>query len=150
MIPRVMTANLFTVLAFLIAANPYQGEVDEALVPEFGVTAGTDPDVLQIGSCTGFNGTLIPIPCTCPPDRYLFIDTLNTALWTGNIEGEPISFSNDPNDKSIATNQLRATACIIVLQNFNGKKGSGCPVASAPNFKTQQQTGVWSNDIFVG
>ena len=144
MISRVMTVNLFTVLAFLITANtyPYQGEVDKTLVPEFGVTAGTDPDVLQIGSCAGFNGTLIQIPCTCPPDRYLFINTLNTALWTGSIEGEPISFSNNPNDKSMATNQQRATACIIVLQNFNGKKKSGYLVASAPNFKTQQQTGI--------
>ena len=143
--------NLITVFAFLISVNayPYQGEVDETLVPEFGVARGTDPDILQVGSCIGFNGQLISIPCTCLPDRNQFINTLNNALKMGNFEGEPITFSNNANDQSVATNKQRATACIIVLQSFNGKKGNGCPVASAPNFKTQQVTGIWSNKIVV-
>ena len=68
---------------------------------------------------------------------------------TGNVEGEPITFSNDASDQSEATNKQRATACIIVLQSFNGEKGDGCPVASAPNFKTQQDTGIWSDQIIV-
>jgi hypothetical protein len=143
--------NLVTVFALLISANayPYQGEVDETLVPEFGVIRGTDPDVLQVGSCTGFNGQFVPIPCTCPPDRNQFINALNNALEAGNVEGEPITFSNNASDQSVATNKQRATACVIVLQSFNGEKGNGCPVASAPNFKTQQDTGIWSNEIIV-
>ncbi|PVH68500.1 hypothetical protein DL98DRAFT_398525, partial [Cadophora sp. DSE1049] len=115
--------------------------VDETLVPEFGVITGTDPNVLQVGSCTGFNGQFVPIPCTCPPVRNQFIDALNNALILGNVEGEAITFSNDASDQSVATNKQRATACVILLQSFNGEKGSGCPVASAPNFKTQQDTG---------
>lgn len=144
--------NLLTVFAFLISANayPYQGEVDETLVPEFGVIRGTDPNVLQIGSCTGFSGELVPIPCTCPPDRNQFIDALNDALKVGNVEGEPITFSNNVSDQSVATNQQRATACVIVLQSFNGEKGSGCPAASAPNFKAQQESGIMSDEIIVG
>jgi hypothetical protein len=144
--------NLLTVFALLISANasPYQGEVDETLVPEFGVIRGTDPNVLQIGSCTGFSGELVPIPCTCPPDRNQFIDALNDALEVGNVEGEPITFSNNVSDQSVATNQQRATACVIVLQSFNGEKGSGCPAASAPNFKAQQESGIMSDEIIVG
>jgi hypothetical protein len=143
--------NLVAVFALLISVNayPYYREVDEMLVPEFGVVSDTDRDALQIGSCTGFNGQFVPIPCTCPPDRNLFINALNNALEVGNVEGEPITFSNDASDQSEATNKQRATACIIVLQSFNGEKGDGCPVASAPNFKTQQDTGIWSDQIIV-
>jgi hypothetical protein len=143
--------DMIIFFAFLISVNayPYQGEVDETLVPEFGVITGTDPNVLQKGSCTGFNGQLVPIPCTCPPDRNQFIDALNNALILGNVEGEAITFSNDASDQSVATNKQRATACVIVLQSFNGEKGSGCPVASAPNFKTQQDTGIRSDGIII-
>jgi hypothetical protein len=143
--------NLVAVFALLISMNAYPcyGEVDETLVPEFGVVRETDRDALQIGSCTGFNGQFIPIPCTCPPDRNLFINALNNALELGNVEGEPITFSNDASDQSGATNKQRATACVIVLQSFNGEKGDGCPVASAPNFKAQQDTGIRSDKIIV-
>ena len=143
--------NLVTVFALLISVNAYTylGEVDETLIPEFGIVRGTDPDVLQIGSCTGFNGQFVPIPCTCPPDRNQFINALNNALEAGDVQGEPITFSNDASDQSLATNRQRATACVIVLQSINGEKGKGCPVASAPNFKTQQDTGVWSNEMIV-
>jgi hypothetical protein len=141
---RVITMNLVAVFALLISVNAYlyYREVDETLVPEFGVVRGTDPDVLQIGSCSGFNRQFVPIPCTCPPDHNLFINALNNALEVGNVKGEPITFSNDASDQSGATNKQRATACVIVLQSFNGEKGNRCPVASAPNFKTQQDTGI--------
>ncbi len=40
--------NLITAFALLISVNAYlhYGEVNETLVPEFGVVRGTDPDVL--------------------------------------------------------------------------------------------------------
>ncbi len=135
---RVTTMNLVVAFALLISVNayPYYGEVNETLVPEFGVIRGSDPNVLQIGSYSGFNGQFVPIPCTCPPDRNLFINALNNALKVGNVEGEPITFSNNASNESVATNKQRATACVIVLQSFNGEKGDRCPVASAPNFKT--------------
>lgn len=121
------------------------------LVPEFGVVAGTDADVLQLGSCSGFNGQkTIPIPCTCPPDRQEFISKLQTALLAGNVFGDAITFSDDATDQSFETNRDRATACVILLQSFNGNKGDGCPGAAAPNFISQQITGVRSDRIAVG
>ena len=94
-------------------------------------------------------GSLFRFTCTCPSDRNQFINALNNALILGNVEGEAITFSNDASDQSVATNKQRATACVIVLQSFNGEKGSGRPIASTPNFKTQQDTGIWSNEIIV-
>jgi hypothetical protein len=45
---RVITINLIVVFALLISINayPYYKEVDETLVPEFGVVRGFNPDVL--------------------------------------------------------------------------------------------------------
>jgi len=104
---RVITINLIAVFALLISVNayPYYREVNETLVPEFRVVKGSDPDVLQIGSCSGFNGQFILIPCTYPPDYNLFINALNNALEVGNVKGEPITFSNDASDQSGATNK---------------------------------------------
>jgi len=48
--------------------------VDPALVPEFGIEAGTNPD--GTGNCDGIanpQGQVIKIPCSCPPDRNAFI-----------------------------------------------------------------------------
>jgi len=97
---RVLTINLVVVFALLISINTYahHGDVDETLVLEFGVVSGTDPDVLQIGSYSRFNRQLVLIPCTCSPDRNLFIDTLNNALKVGKVERELIMFSNDTSD----------------------------------------------------
>jgi hypothetical protein len=92
--------NLVAVFALLIFVNTYAHyrEVDETLVPEFRVVRETDPDVLQIGSCSGFNRQLVLIPYTCLPDRNLFINALNNALEVGKVEGELIMFSNNVND----------------------------------------------------
>lgn len=131
--------NLIIVFALLVSINtyPYYRGVDKTLVPEFGVVIGTDRDILQIGSCSRFNGQFIPIPYIYPPNRKQFINALNNALKAGNVEGELITFSNNASDQSGATNKQRATTYIIILQSFNGEKGNRYPVASAPNFKTQ-------------
>lgn len=139
--------------AFAIPCQVPELEANDitSLVPEFGVVAGTDPDVLQAGSCSGFNGqSKIPIPCSCPPDRDEFISKLKEALIDGNVFGDPIAFSSDAADQSPDTNRERATACIILLQSFNGQKGDGCPGAAAPNFVSQQRSGVVSNAVAVG
>lgn len=47
--------------------------VNEALVPDFGVTRGIP--AAKAGSCQGLAGAIIP--CFCPPDRQPFIDRLN-------------------------------------------------------------------------
>lgn len=125
--------------------------INPNLVPQFGVVRGTDADAVQVGSCTGSTGTkTVLIPCACPPDRDAFLQKLSSAVAAGNSEGVPISFNNDASDLSPEAERSRATAAIIVLQNFNGRKGSGCPGAAAPNFLLQQQTGVRSDRVFVG
>ena len=50
------------------------GGVDVALVPQFGHAAGLDPT--GTGNCAGITnsaGTVIEVPCSCPPDRNSFI-----------------------------------------------------------------------------
>jgi hypothetical protein len=130
--------NLVAVFALLISVNAYvhYRKVDETLVPEFRVVKETDPNVLQISSCNGFNRQLVLIPCTCLPNYNLFINVLNNALEVGKVKGELITFSNNASDQSKAINKQRAITYVIVLQSFNGKKGNRCSVTFAPNFKT--------------
>lgn len=124
--------------------------IDPALIPDFGVVRGVDRDAVQIGSCSGSNGSkVVLIQCSCPPDRDVFLQRLSEAVAAGESEGVPVSFNNDASDTSPEAQRERATAGIIVLQNFNGKKASGCPAVSAPNFLIQQQTGVRSDKVFI-
>ena len=64
-----------------VSARPMRRSgVDPSLVPEFGVTAGVNPD--GTGNCdgiTGANGQPILIPCQCPPDRNTFIQVSNSV-----------------------------------------------------------------------
>lgn len=52
------------------------GGVDPALVPPFGIVAGTDPD--GHGNCVGANGVLIP--CSCPPPEDQFLQVSSVLL----------------------------------------------------------------------
>lgn len=48
--------------------------VNPTLVPQFGHTAGLDPT--GTGNCAGITnsaGTVIEVPCSCPPNRNSFI-----------------------------------------------------------------------------
>lgn len=118
--------------------------IDPALVPEFGVVQGVDANAVQQGDCSGSNGVnTVLIPCRCPPDRGVFLQSLSDAVAAGNSNGVPISFSNDASDTSPEAQRGRATAAVIVLQS------SGCPGASAPNFVIQQRTGIRSDQVFV-
>jgi len=105
------------------------GAFDPALVPEFGIQAGQQPD--GTGNCVGNAGKLIP--CSCPPDRQAFIQMVQQAAAAGNSAGVPISF---PTGNSAADQRARIGASIIVLQNLNGR-GVGCP-AAATTFLEQQ------------
>ncbi len=82
-----------------------------------------------------------------PPNPLDFLQKLDFAVNQNgsNILGQEIRFNNDVNDRSEAAIKDRATACIVVLQNFNGSFGVGCPAASAPNFLNQQISGVLSS-----
>jgi hypothetical protein len=99
------------------------GAFNAALVPEFGIQSGQNPD--GTGNCDGNNGVLIP--CQCPPDRNDFIEKVKEAAAAGSSSGVPVQF---PTDNSKASEKQRIQTAIIVLQNFNGQKGSGCPAAA--------------------
>ena len=85
--------------------------IDPNLIPEFGLTAGRNPD--GSGSCTGSGNVLIP--CFCPPKRQEFIEKVNLAVASGNVLGTPITFDIDPFAQSNNDIFNRATTCLIVL-----------------------------------
>lgn len=63
------------IIASVYSAPVQRAGVDPALVPDFGIVAGTNPS--GTGDCDGTigaDGKAILIPCACPPDRDSFID----------------------------------------------------------------------------
>lgn len=134
------------------ASNSTAGAVNPALVPDFGVVAGTNANAQQVGSCDGFaaaTNAKVLIPCTCPPSRDSFLAALNMNVAAGSVQGTPVQFNNNAADQSAATNQQRGTAMLVTLQNLFGP-GKGCPAASAPNFAVLQKSGTFSQKTFVG
>ncbi|KAJ7081597.1 hypothetical protein B0H15DRAFT_452306 [Mycena belliarum] len=131
-----------TVLAIsAVSAVPVQKRgVDPNLVPQFGVTAGTNPT--GTGDCDGING--IKIPCTCPPERQAFIDQLSKDVAAGhdvNNPGVPAPF---PTDGSVASQIVRLQTSVTTLQNLFGP-GKGCPAAATTflaQIKNLQQGGA--------
>lgn len=69
------TTTLFTAaLVASVSARPVKRDVDASLVPEFGLASGLNPT--GTGDCDGIagaNGQAIKIPCSCPPDRNVFL-----------------------------------------------------------------------------
>ena len=123
----------------------------DALLPQFGVVAGTNKD--SANNCQGINlaGKITPIQCQCPPDRTAFLKKLSKALGagkvsvpdaSGKIHEFKIKFSTAANASDAAANRDRATAALTVLQNFDGLFGKGCPAVSVPNFQSMQGSGV--------
>lgn len=109
--------------------------IDPSLIPDSGIVAGQDPN--GSGSCAGANNILIP--CFCPPDRQEFVEKVNSAVALGNVLGTPVTFNVNPLAQSNKDKLDRATTSLIVLQNFNGTRGVGCPAASAPTMLNQQK-----------
>ena len=124
---------LFALFALIatIAAVPspkVRRGINRALVPNFGVTAGT-PSPKQHGSCQGLNDAVIP--CFCPPSRDEFIDKLNQFVKQGTAgqSGIPITFPEGTDPASITAQN---NALVNTFQNFNDtQKGVGCPQGAA-------------------
>lgn len=134
------------------SSNSTSGAINPAVVPKFGVVAGTNAGAQQAGSCDGFaaaTNAKFLIPCTCPPSRDSFLAALNKNVAAGQVEGTPVRFGNNAADQRIATNQQRWTAMLVTLQNLFGPD-KDCPAASAPNFAVLQKSGTISQKLFVG
>ncbi|GJJ16071.1 hypothetical protein Clacol_010350 [Clathrus columnatus] len=105
-------------------------DVDPNLVPELGLQAGLNPT--GTGDCDGIpgaNGVPIKIPCSCPPNRTVFLQALNANVAAGHAIHNPGVKISFPTDNSTQSQQDRITAAAITLQNLNGP-GQGCPIVS--------------------
>ncbi len=76
------TTTLFAAGAVIVSvySAPVRRAVDPNLVPDFGITAGTNPT--GTGDCdgtTGADGKPILVPCACPPERNSFIDVRDVS-----------------------------------------------------------------------
>ncbi|KZT05442.1 uncharacterized protein LAESUDRAFT_702284 [Laetiporus sulphureus 93-53] len=103
---------------------------NESLVPDFGVTADTNPN--GSGSCDGIDnasGEPILIPCSCPPSRDSFIAELSANVAAGHVLNNPSVALTFPTDNSTASQLARIDACLVTLQNLIGT-GVGCPAAA--------------------
>jgi len=125
-------------LAASVSSVPVKRDVPVALIPQFGVKAGVNPT--GTGNCDGINnaaGQPIAIPCTCPPDRNQFIQSLNANVNAGHAVNNPSVQVSFPTDSSQASALARLNAATVTLQNLNGP-GVGCPAVST-TFQAQQQ-----------
>lgn len=116
---------------------PPSGGVDPALVPEFGHAAGLNPT--GTGDCDGVTnpaGDVIKVPCSCPPDRDSFIQSLNDNVNNGHVIHNPSIAVSFPPDNSKESQLARINAALVTLQNLEGP-GKGCPAAST-TFVAQQ------------
>ncbi|KAF9005475.1 hypothetical protein BDQ17DRAFT_1325024 [Cyathus striatus] len=114
------------------------GGVDPALVPDFGHQAGLNPT--GTGDCDGITnaaGQVVKVPCSCPPDRDTFIQSLSANVAAGHAVNNPSVSVSFPTDDSNASKAARIQASLITLQNLNGP-GEGCPAAST-TFSAQLQ-----------
>jgi len=128
------SALLSTVLVVSVSAVPVQKRgVDPALVPDFGIVAGTNPT--GTGDCDGVNG--IKIPCSCPPSRDSFITSLSADVAAGHDVNNPSVAAPFPTDNSVASQITRLQTSVTTLQNLHGA-GVGCP-ASSTTFLAQIQ-----------
>ncbi|KIY69290.1 hypothetical protein CYLTODRAFT_452696 [Cylindrobasidium torrendii FP15055 ss-10] len=104
--------------------------VEDDLVPEFGIEAGVNPD--GTGNCEGVagpDGKPVLIPCTCPPERQSFIQSLQANVANGFAVNNPDVAVSFPTDDSVASQLARFQAATVTLQNLEGP-GVGCPQAA--------------------
>jgi hypothetical protein len=114
------------------------GGVDPALVPEFGHQAGLNPT--GTGDCDGITnaaGQVVKVPCSCPPDRNAFIQSLNANVAAGHAVNNPSVSVTFPTGNDKASQLARINAALVTLQNLHGP-GVGCPAAST-TFVAQQK-----------
>jgi len=120
------------------SAFPFKRDVDPSLVPEFGLASGINPT--GTGDCDGIKnaaGQVVKIPCSCPPDRNSFIQSLNANVIAGRVVNNPSVAVSFPTDNSKASQLARLETAIVTLQNLKGP-GVGCPAAST-TFVAQQK-----------
>ncbi|KAH9920969.1 uncharacterized protein B0H18DRAFT_580020 [Fomitopsis serialis] len=128
--------------AAAIATTSSNGTIDPTLVPDYGITANSNPTgtgyvslVLTAGcshssrssDCDGVNG--VKIPCFCPPDRDEFIGNLSANVAAGKVINNPTVALSFPLDNSTQSALTRLNACLVTLQNQRGT-GVGCPAAA--------------------
>ncbi|KAI0775569.1 hypothetical protein BD413DRAFT_471034 [Trametes elegans] len=140
--------NFFTIILFAVAsltsvqaAPTIQARgVDPSLVPDFGIKRGDQPD--GTGNCVGLNGKLIP--CSCPPKRSEFLQSLNENVAAGHATHNPSVPVSFPTGQSKADQQARIGALLVTLQNIHGV-GKGCPAVSTVYGKLQEQINTLPN-----
>ncbi|TDL19756.1 hypothetical protein BD410DRAFT_726815 [Rickenella mellea] len=112
------------------AAAPKR-DVDPALVPPLGFTAGVNPT--GTGDCDGAvkgaDGKPIKIPCSCPPSQASFNQALSANVAAGHAVNNPSVAVSFPTDGSVNSQITRVQAALVTLQNLNGP-GKGCPAVS--------------------
>ncbi|KIL67732.1 hypothetical protein M378DRAFT_72651 [Amanita muscaria Koide BX008] len=132
------TAVAFALVAFVSSLPVHvKRAVDPALVPEFGVQPGDNPT--GTGDCDGITNSqeVVKIPCSCPPDRKSFIESLSANVAAGHVINNPSVLVTFPTDNSKASRIVRIQAAVVTLQNLRGP-GVGCPAAST-TFLAQQK-----------
>ncbi|KAL5482411.1 hypothetical protein ACEPAI_9005 [Sanghuangporus weigelae] len=103
----------------------------DALAPDLGFTAGVNPT--GTGDCdgavNGADGKPIKVPCSCPPARDVFIQSLAQDIAAGHAVNNPSVAVSFPTDDSKQSQITRIQSSLVALQNLNGA-GKGCPAAS--------------------
>lgn len=103
----------------------------DALTPQFGHDANVNPT--GTGDCdgavNGADGKPIKVPCSCPPPRDQFLQSLLADIKAGHAVNNPSVKVSFPTDDSKASQITRIQSSLVALQNLNGE-GKGCPAAS--------------------
>ncbi|THH05162.1 hypothetical protein EW145_g5000 [Phellinidium pouzarii] len=103
----------------------------DALTPRLGFSSGVNPT--GTGNCdgavNGANGQPIEVPCSCPPARDVFIQSLAQDIAAGHAVNNPSVSVSFPTDNSTSSQITRIQSSLVALQNLNGP-GQGCPAAS--------------------
>lgn len=123
--------------------TPANGPLDTAtitrLAPSLGFQSGINPT--GTGDCdgavNGADGKPIKIPCSCPPQQQVYLDSLVKNVQAGIAVNNPSVKVSFPTDDSNQSKSARINAALITLQNLNGP-GKGCPAVST-TLLTQQK-----------
>lgn len=103
----------------------------DALTPDLGFQSGANPT--GTGDCdgavNGADGKPIKIPCSCPPARDVFIQSLAADIAAGHAVHNPSVSVSFPTDNSKQSQITRIQTSLVALQNLNGS-GVGCPAVS--------------------
>ncbi|KAI0308651.1 hypothetical protein OF83DRAFT_1073167, partial [Amylostereum chailletii] len=112
-------------------SNPPDNETIAMLTPDLGFMAGLNPK--GNGNCDGAvldsSGQPVQVPCSCPPDRSPFVQSVIVNVDARHIVNNPsigVQFEVDNTTEALIT---RLQTAIDTLQNLLGN-GVGCPIES--------------------